>query len=340
MLQVDFGGGALGRVRVARGADPLWEAALSLQLLQNRQESLAYDTWRREVRGALHRTGLADDVRALMPLCPPTGYFPDFLTPGRGDTGLEESVDRVLSTPRRRLAAELTRLCRDLRGPLPRSVRWVATGDVGALHWLGTTLRRYHAVAVAPYAAAIRARVADDRARRAEAALGGGAEGLLASYAELPGWHLRGTRLTTPYPEVRSLQLGGRPLTLVPSFFCVRTPLALVDEALPPVLVHPLHPDPGWLPRSRAGAATLSVAHLIGASRAQLLDLLRTPMTTTEVAVALRLAPSTASRHAAVLREAGLVSTRREGNRVLHHRTPLGRALLEGAAPDTSAAPG
>ncbi|MEU5139658.1 helix-turn-helix domain-containing protein [Streptomyces sp. NPDC021139] len=331
MLQVEFDQGALARLRVARGSDALWETVLSLQLLQNGQESLTYGPWRREVRDALHRAGLADDVRALMSLCPPTGYFPDFLTPGLGDLGLEDAVDRVLSTPRRRLATELDHLCSPLRGPVPSSVRWVATGDPAALRRLGDTLRRYHALAVAPYLSVIRARAGQDRARRAEAALAGGAEALLASYAELPGWRRPDhARLATPYPESRLLRLGGRPLTLVPAFFCVRAPLALVDESLPHVLVHPLGPEPGWLPRFRAGGAGPSVAQLIGTSRARVLAALEAPLTTTALATALRLAPSTASRHAAVLREAGLVATRREGNRVLHRRTGLGSALLEG----------
>lgn len=176
MLQVEFDQGALARLRVARGADALWETVLSLQLLQNGQESLAYDPWRREVRRALHRAGLTDDVRALMSLCPAAGYFPDFLTPGLGDLGLEDAVDRVQSTPRRRLVTELTRLCAESHGPVPRSVRWVATGESTALRWLGGTLRRYHALAVAPYLSVIRARAGQDRARRAEAALTGGAE--------------------------------------------------------------------------------------------------------------------------------------------------------------------
>lgn len=339
MLQVEFDEGALTRLGVAPSTDPLWETVLSLHLLQNGQESLAYDPWRREVRGALRRTGLADDVRALLPLCPPAGYFPDFLTPGRGDLALEDGVDRVQSTPRRRLVAELARLCANLRGPVPRSVRWVATGEASALRWLGGTLRRYHALAVAPYLSVIRGRATEDRAGRAEAALGGGAEALLASYAELPGWRRQGSRLAAPYPEPRLLRLGGRPLTLLPGFFCVRTPLALVDESLPLVLVHPLGPAPGWLPRLRAGGARPSVAQLIGASRAHVLEALEIPMTTTALATALRLAPSTASRHAAVLREAGLVATRREGNRVLHRRTALGCALLDGAAPAVGAAP-
>ncbi|MEU9061787.1 helix-turn-helix domain-containing protein [Streptomyces sp. NPDC048430] len=65
-------------------------------------------------------------------------------------------------------------------------------------------------------------------------------------------------------------------------------------------------------------------------SSSSLLRMLDRPMTTMDIAAALRLAPSTASRHATVLREAGLLLSQRQGVRVLHHRTGLGRAVLEG----------
>ncbi len=68
---------------------------------------------------------------------------------------------------------------------------------------LGDTLAEVlHALAGAPYLSVIRARAGPDRARRAEAALSGGAEALLASYAELPGRRQPDlARLATPYPE-------------------------------------------------------------------------------------------------------------------------------------------
>ncbi|MFD1662804.1 ArsR/SmtB family transcription factor [Streptomyces caeni] len=119
-------------------------------------------------------------------------------------------------------------------------------------------------------------------------------------------------------------------MTLIPAYFCVRAPLVLVDETLPPVLVYPLSPAPGRLERSRNGGPASCAAQLIGASRARLLALLDGPMTTTGIAAALDLAPSTAGRHLSVLREAGLPVSRREGTHVLHHRTRLGEALPAG----------
>ncbi|WP_076972518.1 helix-turn-helix domain-containing protein [Streptomyces sp. M1013] len=331
MLQVEFDQGALARLRVARGSDALWETVLSLQLLRNGQESLTYGPWRREVRDALYRVGLADDVRALMSLCPPTGYFPDFLTPGLGDLGLEDAVGRVLSTPRRRLAAELDRLCAPLRGPVPSSVRWVATGEPAALRRLGDMLRRYHALAVAPYLSVIRARAGQDRARRAEAALAGGAEALLASYAELPG-----RRRPDPRPARHALPR-------IPVAAVGRAPADAGARLL--LRARPAGPG-GRVAAARAGASAGPGARLAPALPGRRGRAVRRAAdrhltgpgaggaggTTDDdgPGPALRLAPSTASRHAAVLREAGLVATRREGNRVLHRRTGLGSALLEG----------
>ncbi|MBW1602458.1 helix-turn-helix transcriptional regulator [Streptomyces sp. JJ66] len=331
MLELSFSDRALARLRVAKSVDPMWEIALSLHLLQNQEEALVFGPWRREVRAALQAAGLTAAVRGLALICPATGYFPDFLTPGRGDPDVATGVDRVLSTPRSRLCAELSRLYP--RGPVPRGVRALALGDPSALRGLGGVLQRYHQVAVAPYTAAMRGQAATDRARRAEAALDRGAEGLLASYAQAPGWEHEGGYLRAPYPRERSVDVQDRALTVVPSFFCVRTPLALVDDSLPPVLVHPLSPALGWLTRLREAEVRPPVTQLVGSSRAEMLEILERPMTTTALAAALRLALSTASRHASVLREAGLVATRREGNRVLHERTALGRALLDGSAP-------
>ncbi|MFJ7960145.1 ArsR/SmtB family transcription factor [Streptomyces sp. NPDC096319] len=326
---MDFTSQELVRLRMASSVDPLWETALSLHLLQNRSAPLIFGAWRREVGGALRRAGLLPAARALMRLCPDDSYFPDFLTPGAGDTDIETGLDRLLSTPRHRLLAELTQLHVHTRIPVPPGVRRLADGCSQTMRRLGDSLRAYYRIAVEPYLPAMRAQAASDRALRAEAAVTYGAEGMLMGYDDLPGWDYRQRRLSTPYPVERALHLEGRPLTLIPAFFCVRTPLVLVNEALPPVLVHPLTPTPGWLERRR-GAVAGPAAQLIGSSRAELLRILDRPMTTTELATALRLAPSTTSQHTSVLREAGMLRSHRQGVRVLHQRTRLGLAVLEG----------
>ncbi|OAH10298.1 helix-turn-helix domain-containing protein [Streptomyces jeddahensis] len=332
MLRIDFTAEDLGRLRVAGEPDPLWEITLSLHLLQNRQAAVVFDPWRREVRAGLARAGLTATTTALTRLVPSAAYFPDFLTPGQGTApDLHTGIELVLSTPRRRLAAELAQLCP--RGPVPPLVRRLAEGDPRALQGLGGALRRYYAIAVEPYRPAVREAVRADRSVRSDAALRAGPDGLLRSYGPALTWESR--TLTAPYPHPRDLPLDGRPLTIVPSFFCVLMPVTLADDGLDPVLVHPLGPAPGWLARARAqgrlGAADLPVGQLIGPTRALVLDALEQPRTTTQLAELLRLTMSTASRHATVLREAGLVISERRGHEVFHVRTGLGDALMDGA---------
>ncbi|WP_028813564.1 ArsR/SmtB family transcription factor [Streptomyces flavidovirens] len=334
MLRIHFTTEDLNRLRVAARPDPLWEIVNSLHLLQNRQGALVFDPWRREVRAAIARAGLTRTVASLSRLCPCAAYLPDFLTPGRGIPDLETGLDQVLSTPASRMRAELGQLFAG--GPVPPVARRLADGDVEALERLGDALRRYYAVAVEPYLDVIRSAVDAERPVRAEAALSQGPQGLLSTYQDF-AWRDDGV-LETGYPVDKELELRGRSLTMIPSFFCIRHPVALADEELPPVLVHPVTPDPGWLALARgqeAGnpgvrAAGLPVAQLIGHTRAAVLEVLGRPMTTTQLGGVLRLALSTASRHATVLREAGLVVSERRGSRVLHRRTPLGDEIMNG----------
>ncbi|GAB2600322.1 ArsR/SmtB family transcription factor [Pseudactinotalea suaedae] len=80
--------------------------------------------------------------------------------------------------------------------------------------------------------------------------------------------------------------------------------------------------------RHRDGTDALeALTALLGQARARLVLELQQPLSTSECAELTDLAVSTASHHLAVLREAGLVDSRRSGVRVLHARTPLGEAL-------------
>ncbi|GAA1735982.1 winged helix-turn-helix domain-containing protein [Isoptericola hypogeus] len=333
MLRIDLTAEDMTRLRVPGRPDPLWDTVLSLHLLQNRQSALAFDPWRRQVRRRIAAAGLTSTVTALARLAPWASYFPDFLTPSPADVpDLDAGVDRVLSTPRRRMTRELART---YPAGGPAWVRRVARGEAAAMRWLGSALRRYHAVAVGPYLPWTGAAVAADQGARDAALRRGGVHAMLGSFDPL----LRrdGASWVGSYPVTRTVPLRGRPLTVVPSFFCVLEPVVLADDDLDPVLVHPVDPAPGWLARGGPGddgrGERLPVAQLIGPTRARALALLDRCRTTSELAAALDLTPATASRHATVLREAGLVVSRREGNRVLHSRTRLGSALLAGQLP-------
>jgi DNA-binding transcriptional ArsR family regulator len=303
----------------------VWELVLSLHLLQGRTRDPLMARWRQGVAAGLRRDTAADQFRLLFALNPPRGYFPDFLTPYQSLDGFEAGLDAVRSTPTELLRRDLTLLAG--ANPLPSSAAALARGEPEVLRHLTESMTQYRSVAIDPYWGRIRAAVEADRAVRARALLDGGAEGLLASLRPGMRWD-SGVLQVVDYPNRRELHLDGRGLLLVPSFFCARTPVALLDPALPPVLVYPADRLGGLDPSPGEGGRE-ALAALLGRTRAAVLEVSDDGATTGEVARRLHISAAAASQHTAVLRNAGLLVSRRDRNTVLHTLTPLGRAMLD-----------
>ena len=70
-----------------------------------------------------------------------------------------------------------------------------------------------------------------------------------------------------------------------------------------------------------------AMAQLLGTGRSRLLFAVRQLLTTSEAAAHCDLSPATASHHLTLLRNAGLIDSRRDGRRVLHTLTPIGETL-------------
>lgn len=73
-----------------------------------------------------------------------------------------------------------------------------------------------------------------------------------------------------------------------------------------------------------------ALGRLIGESRLAVLKATVRPCTTSELADACFMSTPSASRHAAVLRDAGLIMSTRRGQAVVHAMTQLGTMLLFG----------
>ncbi|WP_214410630.1 ArsR/SmtB family transcription factor [Sphaerisporangium fuscum] len=321
MLRIHFTSEDLRRVTVAQRPDPLWDVLLSLHVLQEKGDPV-FREWRRQVPAA--RT---PGIRLLVELAPPSGYSPDFLTPGRGEAGIECQIDRLLSTPRARLRDDLTYMASEQ--PVTPWVRELATGGLPALNRLARAVENYHRSCLAPYQDVIHTHLEADRIRRGRLLMRGGIDGLLAGLHRSVSWR-------PPVLEVadyvdHDIHLWGRGLVLLPSLFCRRHPITLRHVGEPPVLVYPVSPPPGWLPRAgerESGRDALS--DLLGHTRAAVLRACVDTITTTQLADRAGVSISSASRQATVLREAGLLDTRRDGGAVLHDLTDLGIALLNG----------
>jgi DNA-binding transcriptional ArsR family regulator len=125
-----------------------------------------------------------------------------------------------------------------------------------------------------------------------------------------------------------TVELAGRGLVLMPSAFQWARPATTDLEPWQPTLIYPAR-----------GIATLwdqgarapdGLARLLGATRAAVLADLDAPRSTTDTAKRLSISPATASHHLTTLRDAGLITARREGRTMLYVRTPGGDALTGG----------
>jgi DNA-binding transcriptional ArsR family regulator len=322
LLRIHFTAQDLTRVTLADEPDPLWEVLLSVHQLQGRDGAGHYGTWRERTRRQLPRP-----AANLVQLAPPQGYSPDFLTPAESSDTFEEGVERVLSMPRRRYQRELGILAQ--RRPTSTWTRELADGRTEAVKGLGQALRAYHHYAIAPYWDSIRSVVRTDIQRQVHNLSTAGVGKLLGRLHPSVRWE--GQVLQIDGFADRDLHLDGRGLKLQPSVFCWRTPTKLHDPLLPPVLVYPVQYAPGSLHRISADARSRPLSALLGSTRAAALEAIADGCTTTELAKRCLISLAGASRQAAILREAGLITTRRAGQSVRHDLTILGRAVLDGA---------
>ncbi|MGW2640866.1 ArsR/SmtB family transcription factor [Streptomyces sp. NPDC001348] len=339
MLRVHFTADDLQRIRLAREPEPMWEVVCSLCRLQSRNGDLLFAQWRRRATAELFRRPdrglLRTTLRPLVPLGP---YIPDFLTPAEPEVDPRNAIETVLRTSPRRLRHELELLAGVTS--LPSWTADLADGHTAALGRLGRGLRGYFDTALAPVWQDLRRHVDADVQLRIRQLVDGGSEALLQ---QLPTARWEPPVLHLPYPVDQDLHLAGRGLRLVPSYFCWRRVLTLVDQALAPTLVYPVRKEPHVLlavtnddPRDTALPA------LLGRTRASLLETLaeRVGMSTSELAGDVGVSVPTTSQQISVLRAAGLVASRRDGKRVRHSVTRLGRALVASSPASRTGAPG
>ncbi|NUR99385.1 MAG: winged helix-turn-helix transcriptional regulator [Kribbellaceae bacterium] len=324
MLRIHFTPRDLTRVTVATTPAPLWEVLLSLHMLQLSEGKLIFEDWRRHVR----TTVAPDQMRLLLELTPPKGYSPDFLTPAESAPDFDTALEQALATPRQQLRSQLDLLAQ--YRPASPWTRELAQGGRTSMARLGRAIRTYHDVAIAPYWKSIGTHVSADHAHRGEALARHGVHRLLSSLHPRVRW-------VAPVLQVldmndRDLYLDGRGIELQPSAFCWQVPTKLRDPDLKPILVYPIQHAPGILRQASVDPVPAGdpLGALLGSTRAAALEATVSGCTTTELAKRCNISAAAASHQATVLREAGLITTRRSGASVRHEITQLGIWLLSG----------
>jgi hypothetical protein len=340
MKRIHFTDADLRNVRVGATYGPLAETALSLERLVRTDWSgapaaptatIGFDGWRERVAGRI-----APTERALAQLLP---RAVDIITMTGRLPSIDEGLEAVASVRPEILGAELAYSAETPFRP-PAWAEVLADPTTGARKQLAGALRAYHDKAVAPHWPAV-ARLLEAERDRAVRLLGEhGVDRFLASCHPTISWDPPVLTIDTCLPiDDQEAHLEGRGLVLVPSLFCPPGyPMCAApdDPDASPVIHYPIALDVAALrrlweppaePRDRASS---SLAALLGRSRAAVLDAVAAgPCTTSELAHRAGLSVPSASEHAAVLRSAELVATRRVGKAVVHTVTPLGAQLLD-----------
>ncbi|GGT22556.1 transcriptional regulator [Nonomuraea spiralis] len=321
-MRIVFTGEDLARVRIAGRADMMWEMALSLHILQRPGGVRALSGWRRQARADLAEAGLLKPVREqLVQLVPLGAYFPDFLTPYESMNGFRQGLDVLTDTPSARVRHEVDQLRR--HAPVPATLDDLARGNRRSIRGLARLSERYCQVAFGSRRTDMEDTLGRERARLTRLLTDQGVEAMLASLGPSMRW--RPPVLEADYAPGRyEIHLQGRGLTLIPSYFGRFTPVAMADVSLPPVLVFPIpHETPDPDPDD-------ALPDLLGATRARVLRCIAatTGCTTSELARRTGASLSSASAHAQVLQRAGLVTSTRHANMVIHQITRLGVGLL------------
>lgn len=332
MKRMFFTSEDLTRVRIGAPLGALAETMLATRVVQ-RSGPVVFDGWRNQVRSSI-----SDDFAVLADILPPDDDFVDLIIPTRasGARSMSEGLEALYLASRDEIRREVDsaaqRRIAEGQKPLPAWTEDLADRSADALREVGTAAEAFHSVAFGGRWEHIQSYldVAADRMARTMAT-----EGVERLFAGLPY-----LRWQAPMLEIYKAQhchddhLNGRGLVIVPSLFAGSEPLVLhscMDKNAPKMLIVPVLRNAAefaaaWGPR----ATNETLNALLGRTRAAALQEIAEGRTTTELARRLNVSPATASEHASILRQAGLIESRRHRNTMRHELTTLGAAMLDG----------
>jgi DNA-binding transcriptional ArsR family regulator len=310
---------------------PLWETVTSFAVLVHRGDDTVHAPWVNRTRRVLPGTDLSPLLAAMCL----EKHCPDFLTPppDASVATFEEELERLRATPPEVVHREVWMLIRKEReqfGPLPpakeRLLEVYLKDPDGTLRRLVDALRRYHALAIAPYWPRMREHLEGDTIKRGQALAFGGVEALLSGLHPKARYEGGTLELEKSYEAV--IEPAGRGITLVPCVFVWPKIDVLVQPGYRPTLAYgPRGVANLWTSSSPPPDGTALEAAL-GTGRASVLKNLHVPTTTSELARQLRLSPAAVSAHLSRLKAAGLVEPHRDGKRVYYRLSGAGESLL------------
>lgn len=257
------------------------------------------------LRSALRRTWVAD-------------YFSP-PPPGDGDPSFAQELRRVRETPPATARADVEVA---LGGPLPGRLRRDDLPDRSAdmLEWVWEeTVRPY-------WRRRRRILETDVLTRTRQLGEGGWASavtGLRAGMRWLGDGHLRINARDRPPREISEARLMFIPVTVGRGWLAWEEPHRYAV----------VYPCSGVLAEAGRSPAPEALSRLLGPARANVLVLLASPMSTSQLVELTGQGLGSVGRHLKVLLDSKLIDRRRTGRWVVYHRTPAGDTLVTAQAP-------
>jgi DNA-binding transcriptional ArsR family regulator len=289
-----------------------------------------HGAWLREHAAQLRRVAAGHDLRPLFALLPPRGYTPAFLRPlPEGPAGeIDRELEQIRATAEARVRAEVDRSL-ESRGAVGQEVEH-SLRSRGAATRLAELFSALWRELLSPSWPLIRHCLERDILYRSRALARGG---LAAVFEDLvPLVRLEGRRLIVDQDRHRVLPRVGAGLVLMPSAFTSPRFTPIFDAPTAPVTIYYRARGSGAMWFRSSSDVTAGLPRLVGRTRAEVLEAIDEPMHTTALALRLGRSQGNIADHLTVLRRSGLVRGTRVGLHVLYARTPLGEALLRGAA--------
>lgn len=341
VLRIHFGAADLARTRVAT-IGPVAETVFGLRALRPAMNSNGFALWRRRAVEML-----TPRIRSLGQLYPATGHALDLVSLVGDVTTIEEVVAKIPEIADHHLRKEIEPI---VNGRPAMWIRELAGGSPTARANLATAVAEFYDVAIAPYWPRVRAALESERFSRARSFLDGGVDLCIATLGEFARWRppvlmIFRDRLPSPArelgPESKAVSklitydyhLDGRGLVLLPSVFTERPELVVSNDDGGVMLIYPALRSTAEIVKVFASPNMPNplLAPMLGRARAAVLEAVasKPEITSGELAGQVGISLASASEHVAVLRRGGLISSRRDRNRVHHVLTAAGQSLVD-----------
>lgn len=328
MIRVRLDESTVARTRIA--ISPLNELVAGLYLMLRRPGDVPwpYTQW----------TGRAREVLATVAETAPLEVYaglhgathdrptPDFFTPAppAPRPALADELALLRGTPEDLMREQFAKHYPE---GLPPWLAPYADDPDRALGRLSDALAAFWELAIAPHWPAMRVALDEEVLLRSRTLAADGPGPLLAGLNGKVRWDPPVLSLLGKTVE-SAIEAVDRRLLLVPLIFAQDVLMVSTDHREIVMVSYQARGAAVLADRPAPGPAVDRLGDLIGPGRAAVLRALAQPATTTGVAAAIGLAPSTVSEHLVALRAAGLVHRSRSGRHVLYGLEPDGVALL------------